>query len=136
MLTNIKDWLLTYLLKRDLSEKMKLKLSTLLLENFHALPFRDIITVNEKGVLLVSGRQLDIEQTISLRESASGALQSVALKLINDQVLFNAVSLGVHKVERPEQMMFSRAAIWWGQQQHELLKLLAGDIGTSPNLED
>jgi len=135
MIENFTVWLISRLLKRSLSQDVKLKLTTLILENFHALPFRDIITISDKGVLLVGGRQLDIEQTIQIRESATNALQSVALKLINDQVLFNAVSIGVHKVEKPEQMMFSRAAIWWGQQQHELLKLLAGDTGTSPDLE-
>lgn len=122
-----------FLLKQNLSPELRMSLTTTILENLHALPFRDIILVNEKNILLVNGRQLDLEQTIQLRESARGALQSVALNLINDQVLFNAVTLGVHKVERPEQMMFSRAAIWWGQQQHSLLKLLAGDNGTSPN---
>lgn len=136
MFENVTVWLLKNLLKGDVTEKTKSKLSTLLLEKFHALPFRDIITVNDKGSLLINGRPLDVEQAVKIRESASSALQSIALNLISDQVLFNAVSIGVHKVERPEQMMFSRAAIWWGQQQHELLKLLAGEIGTSPNLED
>ncbi len=124
-----------FLLKQDLSQDLKLKLMTSILENLHALPFRDIIVVDDSGKLLVNNRQLDIEQTIQLQESARSALQSVALKVINDQVSFNAITLGVHKVERPEQMVFSRAAIWWGQQQLQLLKLLAGDTGTSPDIE-
>lgn len=121
-----------FLLRQNLSQELRLKLTTSILETLQALPFRDIISVNEKGVMLVNGRQLELEQMIQLRESARGALQSTALKLIEDQVLFNAVTIGVHKLEKTEQILFSRAAIWWGQQQHELLKLLAGDNGTSP----
>lgn len=117
-----------YLLRQNLSQELRLKLMSSILDNLQALPFRDIISVDDKGSLLVNGRKLDIEQTIQLRESATSALQSTALKLVTDQVLFNAVTLGVHKVERPEQMIFSRAAIWWGQQQHELLKLLSGNV--------
>lgn len=125
-------WLTQFLLKQKLSKELRVKLMTSILDNLQALPFREIIRVNEQGVLLVNDRTLDIESTVQLRESAHAALQSVALKLINDQVAFNAVTLGVHKVETPDQMIFSRAAIWWGQQQRSLLQLLAGDDGTSP----
>jgi len=125
-----------YLLRSvKLTEDSRNKLITCVLDRLHALPFRDIIRRDEQGVLLVNDKTLDVEKSIILKESARGALQSVALKIINDQVAFNAVTLGVHKVEKPEQMMFSRAAIWWGQQQEILLKLLASEDGTSP-IED
>ncbi len=125
-------WLAMKLLKQNLPQELRSKLVTSILDNLQALPFRDIISVNEQGILLVNGRPLDNESGMQLRESSRAALQSVALKFINDQVAFNAVTMGVHKVERPEQMVFSRAAIWWGQQQLIQLRLLAGDDGTSP----
>lgn len=125
-----------FLLKRNLSKELKAKLMTSILDNLRALPFRDIISVNEQGVLLVNNRSLELEQAIQLRESARSALQSVALKFVNDQVSFKAVNIGIHNLETVDQILFSRAAIWWGQQQQNLLHLLAKEDGTSPILED
>lgn len=124
-----------FLLKKDLSEASRNKLITCILDKLYVLPLKEIIVRDEQGTFLVSGKPLELEKLMILRESARSALQSVALKLINEQVLFNAVTIGVHRVEKPEQLMFSRAAIWWGQQQDSLLKLLANEDGTAPNAD-
>jgi hypothetical protein len=122
-------WLLE---SNKLSFESRNKLITCILNKLYALPFRDIIKRDEQGVLLVNGKPLDLEGSIVLKDSARGALQSVALKLIREQVAFNAVTLGVHQVQTPDQMIFSRAAIWWGQNEESLLKLLASEDGTTP----
>lgn len=67
-----------------------------------------------------------MEQTLTLRDSAKGALKNKSLQLIHDQVAFAAVSHGVHKLERTEQSFFGRAALWYGQQEREILLALAG----------
>lgn len=119
--------LAVFVLKRaSLSVTDRNKLVIHLLDKLGALPFRDIITVDEQGSLLVSGRTVTMEQARVLRDSARGALDSQAFRIIREQVLFQAVTLGTHKAEDEKQMFFARAAIWWGQREDEFLRLLAG----------
>lgn len=120
------------ILKRsDLPVEDRSYLSTFLLEKLGAFPIRDIISVNDEGSLIVDGRSLDVDQARALREGAKLAKTNVALKLIREQVLYAAVTTGIHKSETELQLFFSRAAIWWGQQEERLLALLSqGDSGT------
>lgn len=96
-----------------------------ILGELQALPLSDIIYVSPDGQLLVRGRSLDMEQMRLLRESASVALTNHALTLIREQVTFEAITLGIHKVENPEQLFFARAALWWGNEVEKKLLLLA-----------
>jgi len=121
-----------WLLKRaDLSLEDRNKLSTAILDSLQALPLRDIISVDETGSLLVNGRSVGIDEARLLREGARTLLNSPTRKVIRDQVAFQAITLGVHKVEKPEQMFFARAAIWWSQNEENLLKVLAGEQETA-----
>ena len=119
--------LVKWLLKTDLNEDEMNYVATLALDNLFALPIRDIITLNDSGTLLVNGRPLTPEVAITLRESARACLQSIARRIIHEQVLYQAVVSGVHKVENNRQMFFSRAAILYAQEEDKLLKLLAGE---------
>lgn len=114
-----------WLLKRDLSLEDRNALIIHILDSLAALPLRDIIKFDTDGSLTVNDRPLTFEQARSLRESARAALNNQALKLVHDAVLFKAIALGVHTVEKTEQMVFGRAAIWWGQQQDRIIRLLA-----------
>lgn len=102
-------------------------LTNQILDTLYALPLRDIITINEVGQITVHGREVDVETARALRESAKTALSSTSLDLIRSQVAYAAVTAGVHKAEMPEQILFGKAAIWWGQQEKALLELMAGD---------
>lgn len=109
-------------------------LSTAILDSFSALPLCDIIKIDDRGSLTVNGRVLDLEQIHLLRESARGALNNQARKIINDQILYTAFVMAANKVQTPEQLIFSRAAIWWGQQERKLLLALTGEDGeVAPN---
>ncbi len=127
MLQNfITKLLISALSRADLSIKNRGKLTTALLDKLVALPIADIIITNDQGSLVVSGKTITLEGAQRLREGARAVLQNQARNLIHDQVLYQAVTLGVHKVEDERQMFFSRAAIWFGQRENELLRLLAG----------
>lgn len=121
-ITKLTVWLLSWI---KLSIQNRTLLTAQILSSLQALPLKDIITLDEEGNILVQGRRLKPEQELQLREAARGTLSNQARKLVHDQVLFRAVALGVHTVTTPEQMYFSRAAIWFGQQEIELLKILA-----------
>jgi len=122
--------LIEWLLKRDLSWETRSKLTSLVLISVDALPVKDIISVDDDGSLLVGGRKMEIEQAIHLRESARAMLGNTAYKVIRDQVAYQAITLGFHKAETERQILFGKAAIWYGQQEEVLLKLLSAD-GTS-----
>lgn len=113
--------------RADLSIEDRALLTTAVLDKLVALPIRDIITVDEKKSIFVNGKPLDFEQAVQLRESARGALANHAMRLVRQQVLYAAVVAGVHKVESPAQMFFSRAAIWFGKEEEALLRMLAGE---------
>lgn len=111
--------------RADLSLADRNSLIVHILDRVGALPLRDMIIANEEGALLVNGRTLSVEGARSLRESARAALRNKARKFVHDQVLFTAVTIGVHNLEKVEQSIFSRAAIWYGQQENEILALIA-----------
>lgn len=67
-----------------------------------------------------------METAARLRESARAAKSNFSLAFIHEQVLYAAIVHGVHKLETPEQSYFSRAAIWWGQQEQQFIAELAG----------
>lgn len=119
---------LSVLRRTDLSMSDRMLLTTMLFDKIGALPLRDMIRVNEEGRLLVNGRLVGVEAARKLRESARAELNSYARKFISEQVLYTAVVMGVHKMETPEQSVFSRAAIWYKQQEDIWLNLLGGQV--------
>lgn len=126
MWSRLAVWLASKLLSGvSLSTTQRNLLTAAVLDKLGALPFRDILTITGSGQLLLQGRSLDIEKVRQLQESAKAALQSQALLLIREQVAFTAVTNGVHKAEDEKQILFARAALWWGQQEHSMLRLLA-----------
>lgn len=119
-------WIIRYALSRSrFSLVERNEIMTHILDNLRASPIRSIITTNEGGEILLNGRSLDIKKIKLLRESARLALENPALKLINEQVLFIAVTGGLHKAIIPEDLYFYRAAIWSSQQIEAQLKILA-----------
>lgn len=126
MWNKLSVWLTNYTLsKSDLSLKQRNEVIKYILDNLEGLPIRDIINTNEEGEITVRGRSLDIDKIVKLRESARVALDNQALKLINEQVLFTAVTGGMHNAITPENLYFYRAAIWFAQQQEKQLNILA-----------
>jgi len=110
-----------------LSKENRNLLTTGVLDKLAALPLHDIITTNEEGSLLINGHDVDYETASKLRASAKGALDNYAQKFIDQQILYIAITSGVHKLENVDQAFFMRAAIWSMQQREAHLKLLAGD---------
>lgn len=113
--------------RTNLSIEDRNLLTTCILDTLGALPIRDMIIMNPNGQILVNEKQLTVEGARALRDGAITALKNPTLKLIHDQVAFAAIASGVHKQETERQSFFMRAALWYGQQEIELLNLLAGE---------
>lgn len=119
----------TLLKNVTLANQDRIVLTNSILHVLKALPIRDALVVNENGRLMVNGREIDLETAKILRESAKAALTSQALRIINDQVSFIAITTGVHQADNPWSMIFGKSALWYGQQQDKFLKILAGVDG-------
>lgn len=108
-----------------LSLENKTKLTSCLLDKLQAIPASDIIKTNEQGKLEVNGRELDLEGAKILREGAISLLDSQTRKFVKEQIMFEAVKIGVHFGDTPERVMFAKAAIWQLEQEEEFLKKLS-----------
>lgn len=111
----------------DLSIEERTLLSQAVLKQLGALPIHDVIKV-EKGSLYVNGRLVDEDLRMKLRESARGLLSNQAFQYVRNQVLFGAITHGIHKGGSDIALLFSRAAIWYGQQEDININLLAEDF--------
>lgn len=137
MLGKIASRLAIFALNRsDLKIEDRNLLTNSILKTLAALPLRDILEFKADGSLLVRGTELDREQVRMLRESAKAALESRSLGLIRDEVLYKAFIFGLNKSVNNEQLLFAKAAVWWGQEEYNLLKALSsigeGELGPNP----
>lgn len=117
--------LVNYLLNKDLSIEQRNFLTNVILDNLDALPIRGIIEANDAGEILINGGSLDIEKVKQVREAARIADDSPVLKLIREQVTYTAIVNGINKATTPENMNFYKAAVWFGQEEDRIIKLLA-----------
>lgn len=116
-----------WLLKRPLTLSQRNLLTTAILERLGALPIRSSLSVNETtGEILVSGTPIDLDHARVLFEGAKQLLNNPVLKILWDQVAYNAIGFGVHKAENETQMYFARAALWWSQEEKRILGELSG----------
>lgn len=120
----MRAWLVGKLIKRT-STAERNKIVIHILDSLQASPLNDIISVNDDGELTVNNRSLDIEKGRQLRTAADAALRNQALNLIREQVKYIAFVGAATKAQLPEDLLFYRAALWWGQEIERFLKLLA-----------
>lgn len=101
-----------------------------LLSKLGAIDPRAIIEI-DKDTVLIRGVPLDGESMAQLRESAKGAVNSFARKVVRDVVLQEAYNIGLVTGKDMEQVLFSRSAVWFSRREEELYKDLAKDAGNS-----
>lgn len=105
----------------SLSIQDRTLLTTVLLDRLGLIPAGDIIRVDEVNGLKIAGKKITFEQAASLRKSALKVLAEPAWKIVHDQITFEAIKLGIHKGNTPEEIYFSKVALWWKQQELEIL---------------
>lgn len=111
--------------RKDLSEQDRLTLLTEVMHSLKAVPLRAIITVDEDNRIFIQGKPASVEQLMSLQESAASALNSTARNLIREQVRFAAVDKGFLKSDNLKTQLFYKAALWYAQEEDELLRQMA-----------
>lgn len=118
-----------WLLKGNLSLQHRSVLLKSILGNLQVLPLHEIIQASESGSLIIKGKELDYEELGMLKESAKALRDNRVYGLIQDQVLFEAMTQSLASTNF-EQSYFFKAAVWWGRRENELTKMIAG----SPDL--
>lgn len=117
-----------WILRRNWSVQDRTALTNTLLKSVGALPLRAVITADKQRVL-IHGKPVSADYLISLRTSAETALSSTARNLIHDQVRFIAIDQGFLQSADPTTQLFYKAALWFSQEETDLLKQLAGNPG-------
>lgn len=115
---------------KKLSGEQKAFVTSALLDNLTTFPIRDIISIDQAGNLTVKGTKLDAEQKVSFRESGAALKASIARKLIHDQMIYKAINIGVHNGQSPDQITFSKAALWVIQEEDALIDMFTGELST------
>ena len=125
MFNNIALKLISILLNKKLSLEQRNFLTNVILDNLDALPIRGIIDTNDAGEILINGSSLDYEKAMQIRESAKLADDNSVLKLVREQVTYTAIVNGINKATTLENMNFYKAAVWFGQEEDRIIKILA-----------
>lgn len=129
MLTRVAIKLLLWLLPRaEFTQKDRALCTGLLLRNLGALPIRDIILYDEKKQqLLVDGSPLKANEAATIMEISRNILDNSLMNKIWNQIKYECLKRGVSEGNNPDSIMFYRAAIWFGEQERNWLRMFAGD---------
>lgn len=111
-------------LDTNLSQEERILALNWLNKSLNNFPLEDVIRFRNDGAVLANGKAMSVEQMVSFRESLSALKSNFAFQIIADQILFLAISEGIHKGLNTDQIMFSKSAIWFIQKFKEVLEKL------------
>lgn len=108
----------------ELSSDNRVRLMTAIIEKLNYYPISDILVVDNLGSAYVKGKKLDMEQAVILKNGLDALQNNFADKLVDDQMTYEAIKLGIHNGNSTEAIMFSKAALWVIQERRKLLEQL------------
>jgi hypothetical protein len=120
MLSPITNKIIKKFHKTNLSLEDRVALTNTILSTLLVLPIDNAIEILP-GEVKIRGRKLTTEDFVSFTESCKALRDNKARQVINEQVKFLAINMGVHQSVSLETIMFSKAALWVIQQENELL---------------
>lgn len=91
-----------------------------LLDKVDIIPIKSIVDFSPEGVK-INGRILDFEQAQLLKDSTKSLKDNYARRVINEQLTYNAIQMGVHQGLNPEMIMFSKSILWLIQEENKLI---------------
>lgn len=110
---------------KKLKGEDKTRIISALLENIDALPIRDAIKFDLEGTVIIRGNKLELEQAQNLKNAVATLKDNYARKIIQEQLLFEANMLGLHKGLTPEMIQFAKACIWCLENEELLINKLS-----------
>jgi len=112
-----------YLLRsKKITGEQRAKVMSVLLDNIGVLPYKKILTYDERGNVAINGKLLDIDQLVAFKESVDALKNNYARQVFNQQRKYMAIEMGVHQGLNTEQIVFSKACLWEIQQEEKLIE--------------
>lgn len=121
------DLVIQLLKDQRITGEDKARITAALLDDLLAIPIADVIKVATNGQVLINEKPLDIEQARAFREGCKALYDSSARKIIQDQIKYKAIKMGIYDGLTPDMIVFSKAALWCIQEENKLLSTLAAD---------
>lgn len=106
---------------KRLKGEQKAQITSELLKNLHAIPYKDILQTLQDGSVMINGKRMDIDTARMFRDSCIALRDNFARKIIHDQVLFEATKIGVHQANSQDAITFSKSAIWNQNEENILI---------------
>lgn len=112
---------LDYLEENELSPVEHLRLLGILTKSINAFPLESVIAINTQGAICANGKELSMEELVKFRQGVSAIRDNWAFQLLADQILFEAIKIGIHEGHTPERLMFSKSVIYFITKFKELI---------------
>ncbi len=88
-----------------------------------ALPLHESIIV-ERDSVLINGKELDREGIIAFHEAVIALKENYARKIINEQIRYLAINVGINKSQTLDQLYFAKAGLWLLDEEEKILDKL------------
>lgn len=99
----------------------KARIINAFLSKIHTLPTRDVFSFDEMGGLKIRNKPLTVEQVLLLKDSAMTLRDSYARNLINEQMTYEAIKMGVYQGMNSDMILFSKAWLYTIEQENKLI---------------
>lgn len=113
--------LIKALRKDSLPLEDRTALTAVLMDKIGTLPLESSIVITIQGIQ-VNGRVLSTDQVLSFKEGCISLVNNPARKLVRDQVRYLAIVEGIHKGLTPDQILFSKTALWNMQMEDQVIE--------------
>lgn len=123
MLSKSTENIIKQLKKANLPIEDKIALTNAVLDKLHALPLRKSFVIDGNKIVL-NGKILDQQETISFKEGVEVLRDNQAHKLFNEQLRYLAMNHVFSAISPVETLNFSTAALWVLEQEAKLYESL------------
>ena len=105
--------IMRYLNSTDLSREQRVDLLNYFNKQIDAFPVDNCVVVQPTGMLLANGRQMTLEEREAFLQGAKSLLTNPAFNLIADQVMYQAMKVGIHDATEMDHLYFSKTALYF-----------------------
>lgn len=106
--------------KATLSTEDRVALTNAIMDKLVILPIRKSFVISDDGII-INGKTLDQEQALNFRETCIALKDNYARKVMNEQIRYQAVHLGMNMAVSIDTLMFAKAALWIIEEEEKLL---------------
>lgn len=129
-------FIVKYLKDTTLNAQERSLLTAAIIDQLRAIPVGAILKKDTDSTLIVNGKRIDPKTAFALHASAKRVLGERAFKLVNEQIRFESVNIGIFQGLTPEQNLFAKAALWEIGEHVKALEELAGNVSVDNEDDD